>query len=67
MQRRPRRVTEYRLTLWIGQTDTEEQAYRTEHRLGPTDPLRAHLAEHVADLLAGEGEITGWWHITRIR
>ena len=64
---RSRRVTEYRMTIWISMTAEEEQAYRSEHGLGPDDPLRAHLADHIRDHLDGDGELTGWWSITRVR
>ena len=67
MQGRPRRVTGYRLTIWVEQTAEQEAAYRTEHALGPDEPLRRHLGAHLADLLEGEGELTGWWSITRVR
>ena len=55
------------MTIWISMTAEEEQAYRSEHGLGPDDPLRAHLADHIRDHLDGDGELTGWWSITRVR
>lgn len=67
MQGRPRRVTGYRLTLWIELTADQERAYRAEHALSPDESLRRHLAERLTDILEGEGQITGWWSITRVR
>lgn len=62
-----RRQQGYRLTIWIEQTREEEAAYRAAHQVDPEESLRQHLAGHLTGLLEGEGELTGWWHILRIR
>ena len=61
-----RRVTSFRLTLWLSMTPAEEQAYRAEHALGDSDSTRRHLAARLQDQLDGEGEIAGWWHDARM-
>ena len=62
-----RRQQGYRLTIWIEQTREEEAAYQAAHQVDPEDSLRQHLADHLTGLLEGEGALTGWWHILRIR
>ena len=62
-----RRQQGYRLTIWIEQTREEEAAYRDAHQVAPEDSLRRHLADHLTGLLEGEGALTGWWHILRVR
>ena len=62
-----RGTTGYRLTIWIEQTREEEATYRAAHQVSPDESLRTHLADHLTSLLEGEGALTGWWHILRIR